>query len=323
MAPITQKSLAKLLGVSRSLVSMALSDSPLVAEVTKSRIKALAAEHGYVPDVSATSLRTGRSTVFGILLPNLRNPLFEDVAIAVQRAAAAEGLLEIIATGASDWAREKLVIDRLQALRILGLLVVSPTAPFGKLRDYAKRLPIVSIGTVGVGGAVDTVHTDEDQAAALILDRAIALGARQLAHLALSWPGDEGAVVTRKAAIERATVGTGLEFRTLNSIAAAVKFATAAVPGSTMISVHNDLTAVNLLPALRAVGLTPGEDIWVSSYDDTALASTSDPNLTSISQDSERLGNAAVELLLDRTANMSRPSREIVTHPTLTIRASG
>ena len=88
----TQSDVARAAGVSRSLVSLALSGSPKVAAGTRERIEEVAASLGYRVNVSASSLARKRSTIIGLVLPNLRNAFFEQVAACLGRAAARRGL---------------------------------------------------------------------------------------------------------------------------------------------------------------------------------------------------------------------------------------
>ena len=83
----TQSDVARLAGVSRGLVSLALSGSPMVAEDSRRRILAAAEELGYTRDLGAATLAAGRSQVLGVVLPDLRNPFFEDLIDALQRRA--------------------------------------------------------------------------------------------------------------------------------------------------------------------------------------------------------------------------------------------
>jgi DNA-binding LacI/PurR family transcriptional regulator len=325
VAPVTQKELANRLGVSRSLVSMALSDSPLVAEETRYRIKAAAAELGYVRDIAAANLAIGRSTIVGVLLPDLRNPFFEGVVDALQRHAAANGLLALVATGANDRERERGVIERFQELRAAGLVAVSPAASRRQLQSYAKQLPVVTIGTLPVGGLVDVVHVDEPAAAALIVSRVRELDIPNLVHLALAPPGrHDDTVAVRRDAIAQAAA-TALGFRAYGTIEETLAFVRAEVKAGrrVAVSVHNDVTAVNLTSALRGAGLAVGSDVAVFGFDDTPLAALSEFDLTSLAQGSEALGRTAVELLLDHLANPDRKGREVVVKPHLSIRSSG
>ncbi|MDR1118072.1 MAG: LacI family transcriptional regulator [Bifidobacteriaceae bacterium] len=320
---MTQKGLARELGVSRSLVSMALADSPSVADQTKERVKAAAARLGYVRDLGAAALAGGGSAIAAVLLPDLRNPFFEGLVDSIERYAAARGLLAVVATAANDPPRERQTVAGLQRLRPAGLIAVSPAATVATLREYARDLPTAVIGVQAVGGQVDVAHVDEAAAAALIAGRALAWGATRLAQLAPSAAGRDNAVAFRRAAARRAAGDAGLEYLELESVPEAVALARGGPGRNLAIAAHNDFTAVNLVAALRASGIAPGRAVGVIGFDDTYLARLPEFSLTSVDQGAEALGAAAVEFVTSRLEAPGAPGRELVAPPSLSVRDSG
>jgi len=98
----TQSDVARAAGVSRSLVSLALSGSPKVAADTRERIEEVAASLGYRVNVSAASLARKRSSIIGLVLPNLRNAFFEQVAACLAQASARRGLTLFVTVGSDQ-----------------------------------------------------------------------------------------------------------------------------------------------------------------------------------------------------------------------------
>ena len=107
----TQRDVARAAGVSRGLVSLALSGSSLVADDTRERIVQVAHELGYTRNLGAASLASKRSPVVGVVLPDLRNPFFESVVDNLQHEADGLGLLPLVATSADDRSRETTVLQ--------------------------------------------------------------------------------------------------------------------------------------------------------------------------------------------------------------------
>nr|WP_300146425.1 LacI family DNA-binding transcriptional regulator [Propionicimonas sp.] len=326
MSTINQKGLADHLGISRSLVSMALSDSPLVAEETKKRVLAAAAELGYVRDVSAASLAGGRAMAVGVLLPNLRNSFFEGILEPIERLAEVHGLLTLIThTGGTQDAtsnyreRERRLVRRLRELRTAGLIAVTPASSARTLQEYARQLPTVVIGARRVGGLADTVHVDEPAAAALIVERALRRGSTRIASLGV-WVTGRETIEYRNSCLEQAAAGR-LEYSQLDSVEAAVALAGGAAPLT--IAAHNDQIAINLITALRGAGVGVGDRVQVIGFDDTHLAEMPQFSLTSVNQNAQEMGAKAVQLLLDRLESPDRSAREVIVEPFLTIRNSG
>ena len=125
----TQSDVARAAGVSRSLVSLALSGSPKVAADTRRRIREVAASPGYRVNVSASSLARRSSTIIGLVLPNLRNAFFERIAACLGRAAARRGLTLFVTVGSDQPQVLHRAIESLLGVRVAGIILVSPWLP--------------------------------------------------------------------------------------------------------------------------------------------------------------------------------------------------
>jgi DNA-binding LacI/PurR family transcriptional regulator len=317
----TQLDVARRAGVSRGLVSLALSGSGRVSKETAARILAAAEELGYVRDMGAASLAARSSPLIGVLFSELRNPFQEDVIEAVEARALANSRLALLATGGHHREREQLVMRRFRELRVAGVILLSPAMARKTLQEYAEHLPLTVVSLAELGGMVDSVHVDERAAGVLVAERAAESGASRLVHLAASvFGGQDPTVTPRRKAVERAAKAVGLEFAIARSVPEAV--ATAGPDRRTAVSTHHDLIAVELVAALRQAGLAPGRDVPVIGYDDTTLAALPDFGLTSINQQAETLGGMAVDLLHGRIANPDRPGTDVAVAPTLTVRSS-
>jgi DNA-binding LacI/PurR family transcriptional regulator len=322
----TQTDVALAAGVSRGLVSMALADSPRVAEETKARIREAARRLGYVRNLGAASLASSRSPIVGVLLPDLRNPFFDDIVASLQIHADQAGLVVLTATVASEPEREGAVFQRFRELRVAGVVLVTPAADGPSLRAYAEALPTVTIGTLPAGGRVDAVRVDEDRAAALVVNRAADVGARRLIHLSPHLYLADETQAKRQGAMARAAARRGLDFDLVESADAAVARVRAAGPrppgGFCAVAAHNDMVALDLIAALRRDGYTPGRDVAVLGFDNTFLAAVPGIDLTSVDQKPVELGRLAIDCLIERLNDATAPGAEIVIEPTLTVRSS-
>jgi DNA-binding LacI/PurR family transcriptional regulator len=320
----TQEEVARRAGVSRGLVSLALSDSPRVAASTKARIQSAAADLGYVRHLGAATLAAGTFPILAVLLPDLRNPFFEVVVEGLQRAAAPANLLALTATGGGGDAGEELAFQRLRELRPAGLVVVSPEADVVTLRTWADALPLVVIGWAGVGGSADSVHVDELSAAQLVVDHVSDRGYGEAILLTPQEPTADQSVRARSAAQLRAARGGGLKAMVVDSVAAAAVAARRAVDQGRRAAVlaHNDLLALDAVAACRALGLTPGRDVGVIGFDNTYLAERPEFDLTTVDQGATRLGAIAVDLIQDRQAGSAQAGRDRRLEPRLVIRSS-
>ena len=148
----TQSDVARAAGVSRSLVSLALSGSPKVAADTRERIEDVAASLGYRVNVSASSLARKRSSIIGLVLPNLRNAFFEQIAASLGRAAAQRGLTLFVTVGSDQPEVLHQAVESLLGVRVAGIILVSPWLPGEDLLAIGEEVPVCVIGRRRPGG---------------------------------------------------------------------------------------------------------------------------------------------------------------------------
>ena len=200
-------------------VSKVLRDARDVSEGTKARIRQIAEEMGYVPDALARGLRTRRTKLFGLVVPDLPHPLLSQVAMAVQDCAHELGYDLLIAQTHDSAPREEACLRRLLSRRVDGLFVypvyrLAPTAPaYDELRKSGT--PAVLLGPAapfceGLPG----VSSDDEGASCSVTQHLLQLGHRQIAvtspalRLRLG-PKTVSAAIARLCATPRSPSTTG------------------------------------------------------------------------------------------------------------------
>lgn len=321
----TQADIARLAGVSRGLVSLALSDSPRVNAKTKQQILQIANELGYTRNLHAADLAGNKSTLLGILFPSMHNPVFASLIDAIQTEAERHGLLAIQATTGGILDREQKMLRKFQQLRVLGVINLSPSLSSMQLREYAKLVPLTVVGTNRIGGLVDAVHTDELQAARLVAEHARERGYTCTAQITL--PEDvEPAIRIRREAYSTASREYGfspiIELPLPSTRDAVERILSGTQPHKTLIATHNDLIALDVASSLRGLGITPGENVGIVGFDDTILVQREEFNITSVDQQPQFLGSRAVQLIQERASNRDRPAQNVIASPTLSVRGS-
>ena len=206
----TQSDIARAAGVSRSLVSLALSGSPRVAADTRRRIREAAASLGYRVNVSASSLARRSSTIIGLVLPNLRNAFFEQVAACLGRAAARRGLTLFVTVGSDQPEVLHRAIESLLGVRVAGIVLVSPWLPREDLLAIGEEAPACVIGRRSPGGRVDSVRVDEVAAARLVVEHLAALSMRTICYIGPRMT-DEASRHDRERALARAAGEAGTD----------------------------------------------------------------------------------------------------------------
>lgn len=330
----TQSDVARAAGVSRGLVSLALSGSAVVSETTRERILAAARELGYTRDLGAASLAKRRSPVLGVVLPDLRNPFFEEVLSVLQPQAESQDLLPLTATSSNDPERERLILRRFRELRVFGVVIVSPVEPLAELEQAAAATPMVLIGADVDSATLNAVHVDEDAAARLLVAHVVARGWDSVISLADHGSAGGVWVERRQRALQAAAVAAGLPFRRARDqgeagIATLLRelfAARDAAPPRPAVVAHNDMVASNALAVLRSLGLTPGRDIALIGFDDTYLARRPEFDITSVSQDCDLLVSRAMAALRATAAvgpgTPPARARQWAVAPTLSVRST-
>lgn len=328
----TLQSIAEAAGVHRSTAARALDPaqahriSPEVVE----KVRAEAQRQGYRRDAIAASLRTGRSRLVGVVLPDLGNPVFAPILDGVGSRLTRQGYSMLVAEGGADEGREIAIVEELIARRVDGLV----------LATVRRTDPVLSVclgagvPTVLVNRAEDelraaTVVSDDIGGMRLAVEHLVGLGHRRIGHLAGSKTLSTG--VLRRQGFELAMTAAGLDPSAITMAAAYSRSegqrATAALldqwPSLTAIAASNDLLALGAYQELKRRGLVCPDDISIVGHNDMALVDMVAPPLTTVRIAHGRMGETAAQLLLDQLSDpnvqpaaMLIPAELIVRHST-------
>ncbi|MFT0847591.1 LacI family DNA-binding transcriptional regulator [Actinomycetaceae bacterium L2_0104] len=322
----TQDDVAQKAGVSRGLVSLALSGAPGVNKTTRERILAAAESLGYVRNIGAAALAGKFHSTLGFVMPDLRNPFFDVLVSELQVGADFLNLLPVIVTSLNDADHEVEVIRKLHEMNVAGIVVVSPVETPEQLIRAASALPLVVIGAEPTGGNIDVVAMDENAAAALVATHIRERGWQRALHLSTPLKGGDIWVRRRQNALAHALNGIPFEQATIEPSTSLVRTIEEFEPKREneplAIIVHNDQLAMDVIPAVHSMGLTPGRDVAVVSYDDTHVARHPEWSLTSVSQDASTLVSTALERIRYRGDHLDLPGCEFLVEPALSVRTT-
>ena len=332
MAAANVKDVAALARVSIGTVSNVLNRPEIVSPETIDRVQQAIDKLGFVRNDAARQLKAGRSNTIGLVVLDVRNPFFTDLARGAQDAATEAGLSLLLGDSGRSSKREKAYLDLFEEQRVHGVLV-SPLSDVGRRLEGLRRrgIPAVLVDRSASGSGFSSVSVDDVAGGRLAVEHLIAIGRRRIAYLAGSF--DFSQVTDRLRGAQEAVAahpGVSLEVIDTDGLTVLAGYAAgerlAARPAAERpdgVFTANDLIAVGVLQALvMHSNVKIPDDVALVGYDDIDFAETAVVPLTSVRQPSELLGKTAVELVLDEARDPGREPRQIVFQPELVIRAS-
>ncbi|MFF9377852.1 LacI family DNA-binding transcriptional regulator [Streptomyces griseoluteus] len=302
------KDVAAAAGVSVATVSRVLNAHPSVSAEARSRVLAAVAELGYRPNAVARSLRTDQTHALGLIISDVLNPYFTELARSVEEEARALGYSVIIGNADERPDLQDHHIRTLLDRRIDGLLVSPADGASPLLQDAARGgTPMVFVDRWVPDLDVPVVRSDGRAAVRELVAHLYALGHRRLAIIA--GPGSTTTGSERVEAFREAMADHGLDlpdaytgqgdFQAASGRRVTEGFLDLPEPPEAVFAADN-LMALGALDAIRARGLRVPEDIALAAFDDIPWFVHTDPPVTAIAQPTGELGRAAVRALVAR-----------------------
>lgn len=186
---VTIKTLAKALNLSTATVSKALNDSYEISNDTKQRVKALARELHYVPDLNASSLRSGRSKTIAVIIPEVADSFFSQAINGIESVAQEKGYHVLFYLTHESVAKEQAILQDFQSGRVDGVLisVTAETHNAAHIKALeSKRIPVVFFDRICDEMETAKIITDDYESGYKACQHLINCGCRQIALLSIS-----------------------------------------------------------------------------------------------------------------------------------------
>ncbi len=330
-AKTTLSTIADHLGVSTATVSLALRDSPLVAEATRDKIKKSATELGYIYNRRAASLRTSRSGIIGVVVHDIMNPFFAEILLGIEEELGARSRTFLLCNHHDNIDIQTGFIGTLQQFGADGA-IISPaigTTAADIDRIEQSGLPVVMIARSVPGATAPVFRGDDRQGIRMATRHLLGLGHRRIAFIGGRRETSTGRdrregylAAMREYGIEP---DGDLQMGSLSTRKAGYDcvlsmFANGVKP--TAIVCFNDLVAIGVMSGLRSMGLEPGRDVSVTGYDDISEAEITSPPLTTVWNGQQEAGRLAARTMVSMLAGEDVPRGRVLIGPEMRIRAT-
>ncbi len=329
---VTIRDVAKAAGVSTATVSRALNETALVTEETRRKVLEAIERLGYRPNAVARGLTTRKTKTIGLVVSDIMNPFYPEVARGVEDVLSTYGYNVILCNTDRNAERESAYINLLIEKRVEGIVFASLPADKALLIDLDRNgVPWVSAGHAIDDLDHDCVVVDNVLGACQATQHLIRVGHKRIGHI--TGPLHESVTAERLEGYRRAMANQGLDpddppaveadYKQAGGYAAALRLL-ASTPPVTALFVGNDLMAIGALEAAHDRGLNVPGDLAIVGVDDIPIASLHTIQLTTVAQPKTEIGAVATRMLLDRIERVSpetaRTGAKVVLAPRLIVR---
>jgi LacI family transcriptional regulator len=298
----TIRRVAEAAGVSRATVSRVMNGHATVAPELTARVLAAARALDYAPSPVARSLALGRTATIALIVPDLSNPMFQDVLRSLSLAAGEDGHRLLIAESNEHVEDEEILAIEARR-RCDGIVLAAPRLPTEDLQRLAPQLaPLVLINRKLPDSEVPSLSVDHAAGIGDLVSHLLSLGHRRIVYLA-GPPAAMSNLERLEALLRLSDQGREFELTQLecgamfdNGHAAAGKVVST---GATAVIAYNDMVAFGALSGLHELGISVPDQISITGFDDIPFARYTTPPLTTAAVPTSTLGRQAWERLRD------------------------
>jgi len=317
-------------GVSKSTVSLVLGRSSLVADATRERVTEAMAELGYIYHRGAATLRGAKSGVLGMVINDLSNPFYVELAIGIEQACQGAGFIPFLANSAEDPVRQQEVIRSMREHGAAGL-VLAPAidSSVSDVKSLIAGLPVVQVMRRLPGLKASLVTPENREGARKATSHLIENGHRRIAFV-----GGKSSLFVRNerlAGYRFALEEAGIAFDADLVLDSTTNYAGGGAAAARLLILpkrataalcFNDVVAIGLIRALTLAGVAIGRDFAVIGFDDIEEAKHTLPALTTVAVNARNLGSRAAQLLMRQIASGDFEPESVLRPTSLIIRSS-
>ena len=329
---VTIRDVAEDAAVSVAAVSKVLRDAYGVSDAMRSKVRESMAKLGYRPHTAARGMR-GQTYTIGVLMADIKNPFFPLLIDGIDDGLAGTQYVPLFGVGHGSSTMETAIVHALIDRQIDGLIMIGQRLTTAEVEAVAREVPVVVIGHHAPDAtSFDSANNDDERGGALVVEYLLAqgykrpamitLGRLDLGHADVSQRREVGfAAAMRAAGFEERFIRIAPAADGLDDVTATVRTLLEGPERPDAIFGWADYYALEVVSAVRALGLRVPEDIGVIGYDNSPPCAFTQNDLTSIDQFGREIGRNAVRLLLERVAGRKTAEHFVVT-PVVSARGS-
>ncbi len=307
---VTIKDIAKRANVSYATVSRALSDHPEISGETKKKILALASDMGYTPNAIAKGLVTKNTRTLALLIPEISNPFFPELAQGIEDYANTNGYQVFLCNSNWNIQKEKEYLNKLYSSRVDGIVITPVSDDISHIIGSNLKIPMVFAAFRPQNPDISYVAIDDYKASYMAIEYFIKLGHKKIAFA--------GGLLSNSSQFLRLTAYKDILSKhhlpidpryivhgqfTISSGYNLAKELLMVEELPTAILCGNDIVALGVIQAIEEFGLNVPKDVSVIGFDDIPYASLNKIQLTTVYQPKYEIGGLCIDLLMNKIRN--------------------
>lgn len=316
---VTMHDVARAAGVSLKTVSNVINNYEFIRPATKQKVLDAIAELGYEANLTARSLRSGKTNMLGLVLSDLSIPYYAELAADIMRVARARGYRVIVEQSGNEAEHERAALQGQFRSLTDGLLFIPLALDADDILASAGRKPLVLLGEFVDDPRLNMVLIQNAEAAAAVTAHLLRSGRRRIAVLGAQHDETTGSPGLRLTGYRKALEESGVafdpglvvpsEWRRDGGAEGVARLLDRGVQFDAVFGL-NDVLALGALHELLVRGANVPEDVAVAGFDDIDEARFASPSLTTVSPGRTEIARRAVNLLIDRVEGKSGPDVE-------------
>ena len=315
---VTMNDVARAAGVSLKTVSNVINNYEFIRPATKQRVLAAIEELGYETNLTARSLRSGKTSMLGLVLSDLSVPYYAELASDIMKAAWARGYRVLVEQSGNAADHEKSALQGQFRSLTDGLLFIPLSLDAEQIIQAAGKKPLVLLGEFVQDPRLDMVLIQNHEAAAAVTAHLLAGGRRRIVVLGAHDGDTTGSNGLRLNGYKAALAAAGVEYdpalvidcewRRDGGADAIARLLDSGV-GFDAVFGLNDVVALGALHELLVRGKRVPDDIALAGFDDIDEARFASPSLTTVEPGRAEIAERAVELLINRIEGKGSPDK--------------